>query len=127
MSDDWGIASHMAETRYRWNLSGGKYLQPHLRWYRQNAADFYRRYLVDGEPLPEHASADYRLGDMTTWTFGLQHGRPVGRDRELVVRAEYYRQTGESNPADAVGNLRNVDLFPTVEAFIIQVGLNFRL
>ena len=127
MGDDWGIASHTVEARYRWNLGGGKYLQPHLRWYTQTAADFYRRYLVDGDPLPDHASADYRLGDMQTWTFGLMHGRPLGKDRELTVRAEYYMQTGESHPADAIGVLRTYDLFPTVDAFIVQVGFNFHL
>lgn len=127
MDDDWGIGSHTVEARWRWNLSGGKYLQPHLRWYTQGAADFYRRYLVDGEATPAHVSADYRLGDLQTWTFGLTHGRPVGGDRELTVRAEYYTQTGESHPADAVGALRGYDLFPTVDAFIVQVGFNFRL
>ena len=64
---------------------------------------------------------------MQTWTFGLMHGRPLGKDRELTVRAEYYMQTGESHPADAIGVLRTYDLFPTVDAFIVQVGFNFHL
>ena len=34
---------------------------------------------------------------------------------------------GESHPADAIGNLRNFDLFPTVDAFILQIGYNFSL
>jgi hypothetical protein len=110
---------------YRWNFGNGKYLKPHLRYYDQSAADFYRRYLVDGETLPTHASADYRLGDMQTATYGLTHGRIVGDGHELTLRLEYYVQTGESHPADAIGNLRNFDLFPTVDAFILQVGYSF--
>ena len=82
---------------------------------------------MDGDALPAHVSADYRLGDMQTWTFGLMHGRPVGKDMELTARFEYYMQTGDSYPADAIGVLRNYDLFPTVDAFIVQVGFNFRL
>ena len=82
---------------------------------------------MDGEALPGNASADYRLGDMTTWTFGLMFGTPLSDGRELTVRAEYYMQTGESPPAGAFGILRDYDLFPTVDAVIVQVGLNFHL
>lgn len=125
MDDDWGITSHTAELEYRLQLGGGKYLEPGVRWYTQTAADFYRYFLVEGEALPAAASADYRLGDLDTWTFGLKHGRPVGDGHELTVRAAYYRQTGDGSPASAVGELRNLDLFPAVEAFIFQVGYSF--
>jgi len=127
MTDDWSIRSDMAEGRLRWNFGNGKYLQPHVRWYHQTAADFYRRWLVDGAALPARASADYRLGDMTTWTFGLMYGTPLSDGRELTVRAEYYRQTGDGHPAEAFGSLRNFDLFPAVDAYIVQVGFNFHL
>ena len=126
-TDDWGINSHTVDLDYRWNFGNGKFLKPHLRYYNQSAADFYRRYLVDGEVLPGHASADYRLGDMHAVTIGLMHGRIVGDGNELTLRVEYYAQMGESHPADAIGNLRDFDLFPTVDAFILQVGYSFRL
>ena len=126
-TDDWGIDSHTVDLTYRWNFGNGKFLKPHLRYYNQSAADFYRRYLVDGEALPTHASADYRLGDMHAVTYGLMHGRIVGDGHELTLRVEYYAQMGESHPADAIGNLRDYDLFPTVDAFILQVGYSFNL
>lgn len=126
-TDDWGVDSHMVDLTYRWNFGDRKFFKPHLRFYTQSAADFYHRYLVDGEALPDHASADYRLGDMHTVTYGLTHGRIVGEDHELTLRLEYYAQMGESHPADAIGNLRNYDLFPTVDAFIFQVGYSFNL
>ncbi len=125
--DDWGVRSHTVDLTYRWNFGDRKFFKPHLRYYNQTAADFYHRYLVDGEALPGHASADYRLGDMYTVTYGLTHGRIVGDDHELTVRVEYYAQMGESHPADAIGNLRNYDLFPTVNALIMQVGYSFNL
>jgi len=126
-TDDWGINSHTLDLTYRWNLGDGKFLKPHLRYYDQSAADFYRRYLVDGETLPDHASADYRLGEMQAVTYGLTHGRIVGDEHELTLRLEYYAQMGESHPADAIGELKNYDLFPTVAAIIVQVGYTFDL
>ncbi|HOX26074.1 MAG TPA: DUF3570 domain-containing protein [Candidatus Krumholzibacteria bacterium] len=125
--DDWNVTSHTVELHYRWNLGAGHYLEPHGRYYTQTAADFYRRYLVTGSDLPQHASADYRLGDMQAYTAGLLYGRPVGDRNELTVRFEYYWQTGESHPADAIGVLRDYDLFPTVDAFIVQVGYSLRI
>lgn len=125
MHDDWGIGSHTLDLKYRWNVAAlGKeaYLQPHFRYYTQGAADFYRRFLVSGEPLPATASADYRLGDMNTYTMGLKHGRTLANGHELTMRFEYFAQTGDSSPSDAVGALADLDLFPTVDAFIFQVG-----
>ncbi len=126
-TDNWGIDSHTFDLTYRWNFGGGKYLKPHLRYSDQGAADFHRSFLVDGEALPEHASADYRLGDMQALTYGLTHGRIVGDGHELTVRLEYYVQSGDSHPAEAIGVLQNYDLFPTVDALIFQVGYTFDL
>jgi len=126
MTDDWGIASHTVELRDRVALGGGgRYLQPHLRFYSQSAADFYARWLLDGAALPDHATADYRLGEFHAWTFGLEHGRDVGRDHRLTARVEYYRQVGDGHPAGAPGALANYDLFPVVDAWIFQVGYSF--
>ncbi len=126
-TDDWGVQSHTVGFTYRWNFGNGQFLKPHLRYYNQSETGFYRRFLVDGEDLPDHASADYRLGDMHAVTYGLTYGRPVGDGNELTLRVEYYAQMGESHPADAIGNLKDFDLFPTVDAFILQVGYNFSL
>jgi hypothetical protein len=123
--DDWGINSHTGELNYRLNYAANQYLQPNVRWYHQTAADFYRRYLVAGEPTPAFASADYRLGDLTAMTYGLKYGRTLPSGNELSLRVEYYAQTGEHHPADAIGELRELDLFPTVEAWIVNVGYTF--
>lgn len=127
MTDDWGIQSHTVDLTYRWNFSKTKYLRPHFRYYNQGAADFYKRYIVTGEEMPAEVSADYRLGDMKAYTIGLKHGRKVGGGHDLSFRLEYYMQTGESHPADAIGNLKDYDLYPTVSAIIFQVGYSFGL
>ena len=125
MTDDWGVNSHTLALEYRLKMGKHKFLEPSVRWYTQTAADFYRRFLLEGNALPANASADYRLGHMDTWAWGLKHGRRLGNGHDLTIRAAYYRQTGESHPAEAVGELRDMDLFPTVEAFIFQVGYSF--
>jgi hypothetical protein len=123
--DEWGTKSHTLDLRHRWELGSGNYLQPHLRFYRQGAADFYRHSLVDGQPLPSFATADYRLGDMTSITYGLKYGIPMGNKNEFSVRAEFMDQSGESHPADAIGSQRQQDLFGGTDAFILQVGYSF--
>lgn len=124
MTDDWGIDSHTLEMRYRWRFQSF-YLEPHVRFYRQGAANFYRTALFDGNPLPEHASADYRLGELDGRTVGLKLGRPMGGDREWNVRIELYEQSGRAPPGAGVGALRAFDLYPTVTAMIVQAGYRF--
>jgi hypothetical protein len=124
MTDDWGIQSHTFEASYR--LQPGRfYVQPHLRWYTQSAADFYERVLFAGDAVPHHASADYRLGKMDAWTAGVKYGLPLDDSREWSVRVEYYAQSGSSPPESQVGSLEGFDLFPDVNSLIVQVGFSF--
>ncbi len=125
MTDDWGIRSHTVDVSWRLPVAQDSYLMPRVRYYHQTAADFYSRYLVQGAPLPTDVTADYRLGRMHTWTFGLEHGRPVGNGHRMSVRLEYYRQDGDAGASDAPGYLGTVDLFPVVDAWIAQVGYSF--
>lgn len=123
--DDWGIKSRTTEVSYRLNFQPTRYLQPNVRWYHQGAADFYRRYLVAGQALPEFASADYRLGEMDAVSVGMKYGTKLRSGNDLTLRLEYYKQTGNHAPSDAIGSLRDLDLYPTVDAIIANVGLTF--
>lgn len=123
-TDDWGVTSHTADLRYRWEMAGGNYWQPHVRYYTQGAADFYRHSLVAGE-TPQYASADYRLGEMSTTTFGLKYGIPLANNHEFALRAEAMQQRGDEHPANAVGSQRNQNLFPGTDALIFQVSYSF--
>jgi len=123
--DDWGINSHTIDLRYRWELGGGHYLQPHFRHYQQNAADFYRQTLTDGEEINlDYVSADYRLGEFTTKTLGLKYGFLFSSGAELNVRFESIQQRGKTLKKDAVGKLSNVDLYPDMDATIIQASIS---
>ena len=125
MTDDWGIVSHTLDLHWRSPIGTGWYIQPHLRFYTQTAADLYRPYLLDGDPLPDHASADYRLGDLDGTTLGLKVGRSLGGGREYSARVEYYQQSGTSPPGASFGALEEFDLFPSVDALIVQLGFRF--
>lgn len=109
--DDWEITSHTVDMHYRFNLNNKRYLQPHVRYYQQSRADFYYYKLVDGVPLPEFASADYRLADLTTSTVGFKYGFSTSKDNEMSARLEYMKQSADGD-----------DPFPDVEAVIFQLS-----
>ena len=126
MNDDWGIDSHTIDTSYRWRLDNGYFIEPGIRYYEQSAASFYRYFLLDSDPVPASVSADYRLGEMETYTVGVKFGYSDNRNNSWSLRLERYLQTGESHPDVAIGQLRGQDLYPDVEATIIQFSYSFR-
>jgi hypothetical protein len=119
--DDWGIRANTAELHYRWELGKGSYLQPHLRYSVQSAANFYVYNLVNTDPVPAYASADYRLGDLTTTTVGLKFGMPVTPRSEVSLRVESITQSGNGSPSSAIGIQKNYDLFPTIKTAVAQI------
>lgn len=124
MTDDWGIDSDTVDLRYRFALGADRYLQPHLRFYSQNAADFYRTVLFDGQPVPQFATSDYRLGAFDAVTVGIKFGMDT-RHGEMSTRLELYQQTGDPDPAARVGVLSDLDLRPDMSAIIAQFSYKF--
>jgi hypothetical protein len=93
--DDWRIRSHTADVKYRLELPLDQYVLPHVRYYTQSAASFYRTSLHEGEALPAFASADYRVGEMSGVTVGATYGFKLqNAPGEWSVRLEYLRQWG---------------------------------
>lgn len=97
--DDWDIRSRTLDLRYRYELGHGAYLQPHLRYYTQDAANFYSHHLVQGvdvdaggNVLVKYASNDYRLAKSTTSTTGMKYGMVMSRESELGFRVELITQ-----------------------------------
>ena len=125
-TDDWGIDSHTLDLKYRKNLGKERYLEPHLRLYQQSEADFYRHSLTGIPSSGDFASADYRLGDFTATTLGLKYGMKFKNGNDFSIRGEYYLQTGDSSPSDAIGVQRDQDLYPDVDAVILQLNYSFR-
>jgi len=120
-TDDWGISSNTMEMRYRFELGQHHYFEPHFRYYKQSAADFYHTSLRETElPGLDYASADYRLADMTTETIGLKYGWLVGKNSELGIRAESITQS--ATPSEVIGVQSTQELLPDVKATIYQLS-----
>jgi len=120
--DDWGVRSNTIDGKYRIELKDSKFLEPHLRYYWQTSADFYRLGLIQGEPVPQYISADQRLGQLRTATIGANYGFTLPRTRgEFTIRGEYIVQFGKTNPNDVVGVQQTFDLMPPVNIGTILV------
>jgi len=124
-SDDWGIKSHTLDLKYRYELANS-YLQPHVRYYSQSAADFYRHNLVlntdiniAGNVLVDYASHDYRLAESTTTTLGLKYGIPMSDNSEFSVRGELITQTVNDGAVPAGQET------PDLSAIMLQVNYSF--
>ena len=124
-TDDWDIQSHTLESHYRYNFDPKMYVQLHLRYYQQQAAEFYQPFMMVGAVMPEFASADYRIGDMTAYTIGLKFGQRLSGGHEMSYRLEYYQQNPENNGTALPGQLQNYDLLPSVKALVAQVSYSF--
>jgi len=125
MTDDWGVDSHTVELRYRWSFGENRYFQPHVRFYQQTAADFYRTVLFNGQPLPAYATADHRLGEFDGLTVGVKYGQATAHGGEWSARVEYYTQTGDPSAGSRVGTLAGLDLYPDLNALIAQFSYKF--
>ena len=128
MFDDWEIDSHTIDFKYRWKTAENRFWQPHIRYYQQSEAEFYKPYYVSGaQPVAgsnnTFATADYRLGEMTTTTLGIEYGH-VYKDHGWSLAAEYYLQTSQE-PANKIGELNNQELSPDVDAFMLRFNYDF--
>lgn len=120
LTNDWEIDSHTID--FKWHLFAGEntFWEPHFRYYQQSAAEFYTPYLVDGQALPEFASADYRIGEMSTMTLGLKYGFTMSGGNRAEIRTELYKQTPEAASAEAVAAVDSLGIYPEIDAFMIQ-------
>lgn len=111
--DDWDVSSHTVEMKYRFALGNKHYLQPEVRYYVQDKANFYHYNLVDGA-IPTYASADYRLADLKTTTLAIKYGIDLDKDSEFSVRLGKMNQTSNGDAP-----------FEDVDATFVQ--LNYRM
>lgn len=127
MVDDWGVNSHTLDLKYKFRLDEQSYLQPHLRIYQQSEADFYTPFIPLGsEPAVgsgAHASADYRLGEMTSFTFGLEYGRD-NVNYPWSIALEYYLQD-LGDVGGVFGELSNQELNEDVSAIMVRFSIDF--
>lgn len=123
MWDDWNIKSNTFDVKYRMMFQDS-YIEPHVRYYMQDAAKFYRPFALQGETA-KYQSADYRIGEMTGLTLGIKYGIPLDNDQELSFRLEFFQQTPTNTGFEQPGILADLDLNPSVEAVVLQMNYSF--
>jgi hypothetical protein len=126
-TDDWEVDSNTLEARLRLPFGESSYLEPHLRYYQQSAASFYRYSLADTAPMPQFASADARLADMTAYTAGLKFGHRLASGNEWSARLEFYQQKAQKPDATQLGSTLGIIETPDFDAVILQFGYHFKL
>jgi len=102
--DDWGIDSHTFEADWAQPLGHGWTLTPRVRYYTQDAADFYRPYLIsmqaynsgnfDRSKLPQNFSSDHRLSGFGSLSGGLTLSKQFAKGVSLDLGFEYYTHQG---------------------------------
>jgi hypothetical protein len=121
--DSWEINSHTLDLKYRYQMEVS-YLQPHIRYYKQDAAEFYTHNLSLGNDVNvatgavsgQFVSSDSRLAESQTVTIGLKYGLPLSDISEFSVRGEFIRQT--VNDGSVPDNERTRDL----DAIVLQLS-----
>lgn len=130
MQDDWGIHSDTAQGRVHFSFADRQqYLEPSIRWYRQNAANFYMPWLTEEKPAIGFQASDSRLGAFHAFTYGVKYAYKLSSGAglagsEFSVRLEYYQQIQDQRLAAPV-LLRNFDLYPGLKAILLQFGWRF--
>tara|TARA_R110002126_G_scaffold75469_28_gene188450 strand:+ start:1032 stop:2321 length:1290 start_codon:yes stop_codon:yes gene_type:complete len=125
MWDDWELTSHTADLKWRLPMSDSWYVEPQLRYYQQSAAEFYMPFMQETDPLPQFASADYRIGKMNTYTLGAKFGTKLAAGNELSFRIALYQQSPENDGDAAPGVLAGVELYEKVTAVMAQLSYSF--
>ena len=102
--DDWDVTGHTIDFTHRRLLQNERYIEPHIRLHTQTAANFFMHSILDdGSPLPDFASADYRLDTTTGVTLGIEYGRPLsgGKLRARLERIDWQYDHAEYNETQA--------------------------
>ena len=114
--DDWGINAHTFEADWGQPLGHGWTVTPRVRYYSQEAADFYRPYLIsrqaystvisddegnviriipfDPNKLPENFSSDHRLSGYGALSGGVTVEKQFAKGISLEAGFEYYTHQG---------------------------------
>ncbi len=144
--DDWGIDAHTFEADWGQPVGGGWTITPRIRYYSQEAADFYQPFLIsrqafstvvfddetgdlieiipfDPNQLPAHFSSDHRLSGYGALSGGLTVRKEFARGVSLEAGFEYYTHEGRLKlGGDGEGDYANFSYYQISAA--LNVGLD---
>jgi hypothetical protein len=106
--DDWGITSHTFEVNWSQAIGDSWLITPRIRYYSQEAAEFYQPYFILGQAAPvepdgsldfgafpvDHYSSDHRLSAFGALSGGLTIRKQFANGVSLEAGGEYYTHEG---------------------------------
>ena len=135
-ADDWGISAHTFEADWVQPVGGGWTITPRVRYYSQDAADFYHPYLVinksstgnnDYKNLPSSYSSDQRLSGYGALSGGVSISKRFAKGVTLETGFEYYTHAGSLKiGGGGEGNYSDFNYFVANAALKVNLSaLNF--
>ena len=103
--DDWGINANTLTAQWHQKIGQRLTLSPILRYHTQTRADFYAP-SFPGDPyektdMPELYSADYRLSELESWTYGTSLSLRVHDRVTIELGYKRYEMFGTDDKTDA--------------------------
>jgi hypothetical protein len=104
--DDWDINAHTFDADWAQPLGAGWTLTPRIRYYSQEAANFYKPFFVvstseifsngtdNSRIIPQYFSSDQRLSGYGTLSGGLTLSKQFAKGINLEAGFEYYTHQG---------------------------------
>jgi hypothetical protein len=98
--DDWGINAHTFEADWGQPLGAGWNITPRVRYYSQDAANFYHSYMLfttdqyGNYALPANFSSDQRLSAYGALSGGVTVSKQFAKGVSLETGFEYYSHAG---------------------------------
>jgi len=118
-SDDWSIQSHTFEASWFTELSNDWLLNPSLRYYSQDAAEFYEPYFVDLRN-DGYYSSDFRLASYGSVMAGLNIGKTISGNARFDLGLEYYSRRGDLK----LSGEHSLDPEP-LSSYVITLGIKY--
>ncbi|KAB2659812.1 MAG: DUF3570 domain-containing protein, partial [Verrucomicrobia bacterium] len=106
--DDWGINANTLTAQWHQKIGQRLTLSPILRYHTQTRADFYAP-SFPGDPsdptfvpnIPELYSADYRLSELESWTYGTSLSLRAHDRVTIELGYKRYQMFGTDDKTDA--------------------------
>jgi hypothetical protein len=116
-NDSWSVQSHTFETAWFTELPNNWRLNPSLRYYSQEAAEFYEPYFVnlrnDG-----FYSSDFRLASYGSIKAGIKIGKQLANGLSFDLDLGYYSRRGDLK----LGGEYSLDPEP-LSSYVISLGI----
>ena len=119
-NDDYGVFSQTAQIEWRQAVGESLEINPFVRYYQQNAADFFANTLND-VPIANPArypdgsgpnySSDYRLSSFNALSLGLRLRYQISENIAMSAAYEYYTMSGQGGDQSPDASYIDADIW----------------